>query len=180
MPLSEHDLRGVLHYDPETGVFTWRVRRGPVHPGDVAGTLQRRGYWKITIDRTCYQAHNLAWLYMTGRWPEHEIDHIDRDKLNNRFANLRDVPSATNQHNIVAPQRNNTSGFRGVRRHGCRWVAEIKVNYRKHHLGVFDTPEEASAAYWAAKADLHGVDAYGGGTDQDPEHMAEVAKMAGA
>jgi hypothetical protein len=163
MTITHERIREVLHYEPETGVFTWLVRTSSrMHVGDLAGSRTKKGYWAIRLDHGNHRAHLLAWLYMTGAWPTHQIDHIDGDGLNNRWTNLRDGSDGVNYHNIVAPQSNNTSGYRGVswERSRGRWQAQIQANRKKRHLGYFDTPEEASAAYWAAKAELHGAATY--------------------
>lgn len=159
---ATHDrVRSVLHYEPGTGVFTWLITKGPrARVGAVAGSPTPRGYWTIKLDGRSYQAHNLAWFYVTGEWPEHEVDHIDGDPLNNAFTNLRDEPHGVNVRNVVAPNRNNTSGFRGVSESGPRWQANIRVDGKKKYLGTFDTPEEAYAAYMAAKAEHHGEETY--------------------
>lgn len=139
-------LREKLRYEPETGVFNWRSS------GDVAGHSGKR-YWYIKVDNVKYYAHRLAWLYMTGEWPEHGIDHIDGDRYNNRFSNLRDIPQGENVRNSSL-RSDNTSGLRGVCARGRRWVAAIGVNRKTVTLGSFATKEEAGAAYLAARARL--------------------------
>ena len=160
-----HDrVRELLDYNPETGVFTWRVQTSSrALVGDVAGWPDV-DHWRVQVDRHPCKAHQLAWFWVTGAWPEHEIDHIDGNRLNNAFANLRDVPGVVNQRNQVAPRVTNTSGARGVRRgrRGNGWQARIGVDGKTRYLGQFATPEEASAAYWAAKAELHGEETYQG------------------
>jgi hypothetical protein len=85
--LTAERLRELLNYDPDTGVFTWRVR--PVHShrvGDIAGSVRTtRGYRLIGVAGRVYKAHRLAWLYMMGEWPKDQIDHINRDPSDNRF-----------------------------------------------------------------------------------------------
>ncbi|MCI0598744.1 MAG: HNH endonuclease [Beijerinckiaceae bacterium] len=153
--ITTERLREVLAYDPDTGVFTWRVARGRQSAGPEAGSLDGRGYRQIRIDGRRYQAHRLAWLYMAGAWPKDEIDHVNMDCADNRFENLREATRSQNQANIRA-QSNNTSGFKGVCWHkrDRRWEAKIMVCGRKKHLGYFDTPKAAHAAYVAA-AKLH-------------------------
>ena len=89
--LTYERLRELLHYDPETGAFTWiksTYRKG--QPGTPAGCLSKRlGYILIGIDKRLYYAHRLAFLWMTKQWPEKEVDHINLDKADNRWANLR-------------------------------------------------------------------------------------------
>lgn len=148
--LTPERLREVLHYDPDTGVFTWRS--GPAQ-GRVAGWLEtgpRTGYIRIEIDGRAYMAHRLAYLYVTGEWPS-RLDHIDNDKTNNRFANLRIATASQNAANRRKP-RNNSSGYKGVSfyKKTGKWVAYIRHNYRHKTLGYFDTPEAAHAAYCAA------------------------------
>ena len=156
--LTAERLRELLHYDSDTGVFTWRVdRRGGRKAGDVTGARHGRGYVVIGIDNKLYLAHRLAWLWMTGAWPEDKIDHMDLDRANNRFANLR--PATESQNKANAPlRRDNTSGFKGVSWHSAvnRWAAQIHHNKRHYHLGLFDRPEEAHDAYVAAAERLFG------------------------
>ena len=158
-------VREALDYDPETGLFTWLVRTSiRIMAGDVAGCPTQSGYWRIGLDGHDYQAHVLAWFWVHGEWPTNDIDHIDGDGLNNRLDNLRDVPRNVNMHNVVAPYQNNTSGYRGAsfHRQSGKWRASIGVNGKRVHLGLFDTPEEAHAAYMAAKAEHNGVETYQG------------------
>jgi hypothetical protein len=155
-PLTAERLRELLHYDPETGVFTRIARVRGTRPGAVAGSMTSKGYRQVRIDGRQYQAHRLAWLYMTGEWPADQIDHRDGDPANNRFDNLRAATHAENQQNR-APPKNSTSGLIGAswQQRSRRWVAQIDAGGRQVYLGLFDTPEEAHAAYLSAKARLH-------------------------
>lgn len=97
-------------------------------------------------------AHRLAWLYMTGEWPRQEIDHIDGDRANNKWLNLRDVDHATNMQNRRVAQSNNVGGFLGVsRRAESIHIAYVGTKY----IGSFRTPEEAHAAYVQRKRAAH-------------------------
>jgi hypothetical protein len=127
-----------------------------VRAGDVAGTVDFDRYRKIMIRGRQYRAHQLAWLYMTGkRWPR-VIDHRDRNPSNNRWDNLRRATVSQNNANRRR-HRNNACGFKGVTRtEWGRWRASIYKDGRKHHLGIFATPEEAHAAYMAAARRLFG------------------------
>jgi HNH endonuclease len=165
--LTADRLRELLHYDPETGNFTWRVRVARrVHVGDVAGSVCRdrlRGghiahaYRRNTIGGgrhgRRYPAHRLAWLYMTGEWPGGDLDHIDRNPTNNRWANLRLATNSQNQANTVA-WATGTSGFKGVNWKNGAWWARISVRRRRAFLGCFDTPGSAALAY-AIAAEKH-------------------------
>lgn len=154
--LTAERLRELLHYDAETGVFRWRVDRSiKTKAGAVAGNPQRSGHLRIGIDRREHQAHRLAWLYVTGKHPDHQIDHINGDPRDNRFANLRDVPVAVNIQNQRKPRRDNASGFLGVSPWKNRWQAHICVFGKRQYLGQFETPEAAHSAYLVAKREMH-------------------------
>lgn len=152
--ITAKELKELVSYDPETGDFFSRVRRHRLAPGDKCGSSDAHGYIVLIIHRTHYKAHRLAWLYMTGTWPEGQVDHKNLVKSDNRFENLRVASRSQNQHNKPR-YRNNTSGFKGVYRHtqNGNWVARIKVGQKRLHIGSFATPEEAARAYQeAAKA----------------------------
>lgn len=100
--LPRERLLEVLSYDPGTGIFHWRP--GTRREGFVAGTIVSEGYISIGIDRRCYKAHRLAWLYFHGIWPSAVVDHIDGDTSNNRIENLRDVTHAQNGLNRHVPR----------------------------------------------------------------------------
>jgi hypothetical protein len=147
--LTPSRLREVVHYDPSSGVFVWLIApAGRFRVGGVAGSRHSQGYRKIMIDRHSYLAHRLAWLWMTGKWPVAQIDHINLDKNDNHWSNLRLATNSQNCANRNA-QRNNTSGFKGVYWHklGRKWAAQIWVFGECIYLGLFDTAEEAHAAY---------------------------------
>ena len=151
--LTQTRLKQLVNYDPETGHFTWRMARRRCRPGDRTGCPMRNGYLVIRLDDVLYTAHRLAWLYMTGEWPPHQLDHINKDRSDNRFSNLRCATNAQNAQNRT--RKDNKSGFPGVRRENKKWLAEIKVNYKPIRLGLFATPEEAHAAYLKAKQQFH-------------------------
>lgn len=157
MKVTAERLREVLHYDPETGAFTWLVSLGRVRAGAVAGEITRQGYRLIQIDGQRYPAHRLAWFYMTGAWPADEVDHRNTVPGDDRWANLREATSAQNSWN-TPKRRNNTSGVKGVTRHpkSGKWHARIRVNNGRVHLGYFTDINEAAAAYAAASKKFHG------------------------
>ena len=151
-------LKALLHYDPDTGHFTWlRMARPNVSAmvGKRAGFLTDLGYRRIKVDGGCYAAHHLAWLYMTGEWPASEMDHANRDRDDNRWSNLRLATRSENMRN-TRTYKNNSTGQRGVRPSGSKWTARIDINKRAVWLGTFPTFEEARDAYLKASAELHG------------------------
>lgn len=138
-------------YNPESGLFTC------LSDGAVKGRLDHKGYVILSIRKDGYRAHRLAWLYMTGEWPAEEIDHINGDRADNRFANLRACSHPQNNHN--QPMRsNNTSGVKGVhwnRRKG-KWHVQVCLNYKIHHGGLFASIGDAEVAARALRHSLHG------------------------
>ena len=155
-PTAER-VKELLDYDPDTGVFTWRVKRGgAVAPGDTAGTKDSRGYVQIGVDRTLYLAHRLAWLYTYGCWPKDALDHINRVRTDNRIANLRPATHALNSQNASVP-RNNRSGVTGVWRNKRlnKWQAYIRTNGQQIHLGLFNEFDAAVKARREAERRYH-------------------------
>lgn len=154
--LTADRLRQFLKYDPETGVFTWRVQRGNQSKGSRAGCIHN-GYLVIWHNGKIYKAHRLAWLAMTGDWPPADIDHINGDRCDNRFSNLRLATRTENCMNRKM-QSNNNSGIKGVSWNEQRrkWIAKIRVNRRLLHLGGFVRIEDAAAAYERAAHKYYG------------------------
>lgn len=154
--LTAQRLHEMLSYDSETGVFRWKIRpTNRIHVGDLAGGFTDRGYWLIKVDRRGYRAHQLAWLYVHGVWPTHEIDHINETKADNRLVNLRDATRTQNNRNLSKPNSTSSSGFRGVSRNKGGWIARIRVDGQSVYLGYFATAEEAAVAYREAKRRFH-------------------------
>jgi len=155
--LTQSRLKEILHYEPRTGIFTWlSVLCNRVKAGDRAGSLHANGYMYIGVDNKSYRAHRLAWFYQTGEWPTDDIDHIDMCRDNNCWSNLREATRSQNLANSTA-QRNNRLGIKGVCRHQGRYRSYISKGRKKIHLGMFDTPEDAHAAYCEAAERLHGA-----------------------
>lgn len=148
-------LRELLNYDPETGVFTWAVDRGPARKGGAAGAAQKIGYVVIRLAGQLYYAHRLAFLHMTGEWPKMTVDHIDGCKSNNRWSNLRDVDHVTNCENQRFAQ--GVADMMGAvwNKRTKNWRSVITTGDKQVHLGTFSTPEAAHAAYIEAKRRLH-------------------------
>ena len=139
--LTQGVLKSLLTHDPETGAFTNRN-------GKALGSAR---------------GHRLAWLYMTGDWPECGVDHRDGNRANNAWINLREATQAQNLQNLRAAKRTRgrTSSKLGVCWHSGaeKWRATIKANGVVRHLGLFDDEDSAHRAYIAAKREAH---AFGG------------------
>ena len=147
----------LLSYDPETGEFRWKVGRPGASKGSLAGGLRPDGYRKIRVDRRQVLAHRLAFMIAHGRDPVGEIDHVNRVKSDNRLANLREATKSQNGANKQTSRRA-PHGLKGISRAKPenRWRACIRKDGKFFHLGVFDTPEAAHAAYVDAARRLHG------------------------
>lgn len=159
MELTLERLREILSYDPETGIFTWKVKTGSrALKGAVAGHICAiNRYHYVKIDRRRYPSHRLAWFYMTGAWPSDQIDHIDRDFANNAFSNLREASNAENCQNRRV-RRDNTSGVTGVmwvERLG-KFTVAVGANGKRRHIGVYAAFDDAVEARNRAAADAHG------------------------
>jgi hypothetical protein len=151
--LTQAELKHLLHYNFETGVFTWKnPRSNSIKVGAVAGKEKPKGYIQIGIrvngiDKRFY-AHRLAWLYVYGEMPSDIIDHKDCNPKNNLISNLRKATHKQNMRNSVLSSRNK-SGYKGV----CwykplkKWNAQIEVNNKKINLGYFENPEDAHKTY---------------------------------
>jgi hypothetical protein len=154
--LTAQRLRELLHYDPETGLFTRRIAHYGHPAGSAIGSTHNVGYVRLHVDGRSYLAHRLAWLYMTGEWPEQQVDHRDGDRANNRFENLRDVTRSVNFQNQRRARGNNKhSALLGAFKKRDRWESRIKVDGAYIRLGTFRTAEEAHTAYIEAKRRLH-------------------------
>jgi hypothetical protein len=152
--ITQSELKQLLDYDPNTGVFTWKVRKtNKIQIGDKAGNLSCKGYIVIAINQKSYKAHRLAWLYIVGDWPTDMIDHVNGCKSDNSWENLRDVSHRGNCCNRDKHRNGKLPGTSWYQHHK-KWRAQIRINGKIEHLGYFDTEEEASHAYLKAKANL--------------------------
>ena len=152
--LTVDRLRQLLSYDPITGLFAWKVSRGRSKFGSRAGNRHCKGYWVIHIDGKNHLAHRLAFALSHGEWPEHEVDHENLQRDDNRLINLRSATPGQNKANTTGGR--GISGLKGVSLSRGRYRAQIQVNSRSHYLGTFETPELAHAAYKQAASQFFG------------------------
>jgi hypothetical protein len=145
--ITQERLKQLLHYDPDTGVFTRIQSNRADRLGKQPGSRNTKGHVQIRLDGTLYVAHRLAWLYTNGEFPVNQLDHIDGDKTNNKIANLREATNKQNQENVPL-QVNNTSGYRGVSfdKRLKKFRAYVCHNRQQITLGFFVTSELAAAA----------------------------------
>ena len=152
--ISQDELKSLLHYDPDTGHFTWKARGVPQcdkrWEGKRAGCIKeqvgRYQYRSIKLMYHTYRESSLAYLYMVGEYPE-MVDHLNRDATDNRWENLVKSDSSANMKN-KSKHSNNTSGYTGVSWYPktSKWRSHITVDRKFHSLGLYDTIEEAIQA----------------------------------
>ena len=144
--LTQERLRELLDYDPRTGIFIWKRKRGSKAAGSIAGGPDLDGYILISIDRVRYKAHRLAFFWMLGYFPENDVDHIDRITSNNRWKNLREASRSCNNINGRV-RKNSLSGVTGVTwdKNNKRWIAKITHSKKGIYLGSFMTIAEAAS-----------------------------------
>lgn len=155
MQPTQKRVKELLTYSPKTGIFIWRVpsnRWGRTPAGAVAGTVRPDGRRHIYIDGKNYLASRVAVLWMTGTWPLRMVDHVDGNKGNDRWKNLRQADKSKNGANSKKPVTN-TSGHKGVHIYrgnkGIRWCARLKLHGKTVWLGAHSTLEAAKSAYLA-------------------------------
>ena len=146
---TQQDLLEVFDYNPVTGELIHKLDTASGWKGDVASAMHHEGYLSVSIGRKAYLVHRVIWFMVMGYWPE-QVDHIDHDRTNNRWCNLREVGNQTNQMN-TSLSSNNVSGVNGVRiLPSGRYYAYIMVNRKQISLGTCDTLEDAAALRKAA------------------------------
>ena len=142
--LTQKRLKEVLHYNPETGIFRWKISISRSKIGDIAGTVNSNGYVMIGVDKIPRLASRLAFLYMIGQFPENQMDHINRIRSDNRWINLREVTNQCNLRN-TGHFCTNTSGIKGVcyDRKYDKWKAYVYIFDERFHLGQVKDLDEA-------------------------------------
>lgn len=145
--ITQEELKELLEYDENTGIFTWKISTNfKIKIGDIAGSLQIRGYRQITINKKRYLAHRLAWLYVYGEWSKGQIDHINGIRDDNRIENLRVVTPRENNQNQKCHRDGKLVGAT-YSKSSKKWQAAIRVKGKLKHLGCYNTELEAHEAY---------------------------------
>lgn len=144
--LTQEYLKQILHYNPDSGEFFW-IKNTPIENWKRAGTKNPLRYVQILIQGKIYLAHRLAFIYMKGENPIEQIDHINHNKIDNRWCNLRLVSHQENHRNMPI-QLNNKSGHNGIYWHKSanKWCSMIKVNGKNKYLGLFKNIKQAIQA----------------------------------
>ncbi|AVF34854.1 HNH endonuclease [Rahnella sikkimica] len=166
-------LHELLHYDPRTGRFTWRVYRSQrAVAGSFAGRVNgATGYIEIQVDGRRYLGHRLAWFYMNGEHALNQIDHRNEVKTDNRIANLRLATRGQNKRNVGITKANR-SGVKGVYKRGNKWLAQSQMDGKKYRLGNFDTLEDAAKAYASFCKKAYG-DFYHHGSEHQDDNKSQ-------
>lgn len=143
MNITQEYLKEHMLYDPITGSLTWLKHRKSTKVGTQVGHLADKGYYRLRIGGVQTGVHRLIWLYQTGTFPD-QVDHIDHDRSNNAWSNLREVNYTGNARNMSKSKRN-TSGVVGVSFDKSRnkWRASIGVEGSLKHLGMYESKEDA-------------------------------------
>jgi hypothetical protein len=158
MSINQEDLKEILFYNQETGVFTWKRSIGrKTKIGCFAGSTRKDGYVLIRIHGKRYLAHRLSWLYVYGVFPSNHIDHINGNTSDNRINNLREVSVSGNMQNRRRCNKNNKNKFLGVTfdKRKNMFMSQICINRKNKFIGYFETKEEAHSAYLREKRNSH-------------------------
>lgn len=158
--ITQERLKELLDYNPDTGVFTWRISRGSSKKGDIAGSRNSKGYWRIQLLGKEYLGHRLAFIWMTGSCPD-RVDHKNRIYDDLRWSNLR---PATNSQNQANKEKNpdNTSGYKNVywREDRKRWIVVVQKDGQKYRNGSYECIQDAITAANDLRKNLYGEFAY--------------------
>jgi len=172
--MNQNELKAILRYDPLKGRFYWIENRGTkIKAGYEAGSFDAHGYGQIRICGKIYKEHRLVWLYVHGKWPLKQIDHINHDRRDNRIDNLRLADNIENHRNRPK-QRNNTTGIVGVSVNKGKYRAYINVDGKQINIGRFTSLSDAEAARKIAEQQygFHKNHGKGNGLSKGPKKFA--------
>lgn len=151
--INAERARELIEYDAQSGQMTWRQSMGRRRAGAEAGRIVANGYRRMWIDGREYAAHRVAWLIVTGSWPEGDVDHVDMDRQHNAWRNLRACDRSANMHNTKAKR-----GIKGVSwdRITSKWRASAHIHGKSRNLGRYECLGLAISAYRKACTDAYG------------------------
>ena len=155
--ISHAELKEIFSYDEQTGLLSWKKTGMGRNNSRVAGSIRPDGYRIVHFAGGYHYIHRVAWFYVHGTWPSGVVDHIDGNPSNNAIGNLRVVSKRTNAENVRGPTSASKTGYLGVyqSRGVGSFIAQIRVNGKRLHIGSFKTALEAYDAYLSAKRKLH-------------------------
>lgn len=158
MELTFDYVNSELRYEPETGLLFRKIKRGGYNWLIPAGTLRPNGYIQLKLSGKLFRAHRIAWLLSTGKWPQEQIDHINGDRKDNRFLNLREATNRENGRNRVKSNKGNISGILGVSfsKSANKWNARIRIGEKEKNLGYFTNLNEAKIVRQSAEKEYFG------------------------
>ena len=159
MAVKDEDLRGIeenISYDPNTGLFKYLTRKGRKNKDLVVTSKDSHGYIRVSYKGKRYLGHRVAFYLMKGYWPQEDVDHIDGDRLNNKWDNLREASRSQNLWNQKCTR--GSSKYKGVTKHQKGWVAQCnpRKNFGSGYIGFFLSEQEAALAYNYRAKDLFG------------------------
>lgn len=153
--LSPAELVDLFRYEEDSGLLIWIKPKGRVKVGSACKSLKANGYLQVEVSGRNYLVHRIIWALKTGSWPDKHIDHVDGNRSNNRWTNLRDVSQGVNMQNLKRAKSQNKLGLLGVIFHRNRYRAVLQANGKVVHRSYHSTAEEAHIAYLKAKRRLH-------------------------
>tara|TARA_R110002167_G_scaffold98927_1_gene259796 strand:+ start:665 stop:1147 length:483 start_codon:yes stop_codon:yes gene_type:complete len=142
--LTQQQLKNKFSYNPDTGLFYRKFSHKPYALGSPVLGCEKKRYINFCISGKTYAAHRLAFLYMNGKMPKDAVDHIDHNKKNNKWLNLREATKSQNQRNRTI-NKNNKSGYSGVVKRGSKWRVRITIDGKQKYFGPFLCRHEAGA-----------------------------------
>ena len=152
--ITQDRVNELFAYDRD-GFLVRKINKANQRAGQKVGTVKGNGYVTVMVDYKFYQVHRLIWLLHHGTMPKNDIDHINGKKQDNRIENLREATRSENMQNEKRARVTSKSGMLGVHKNNGRWRAVIWLNYKKIHIGYFNSKEEAHQAYLVKKRELH-------------------------